>query len=353
MAGTGQRCSAPSAVCGDGGAATAAALQGPYGVWADPGGDLFIADGARGIREVLPNGRITTVNTGAPGSYDIVSVTGDATGSLYAATRQPDYLIHVDPTGKQPTTVVVGTGTSGYNGPSTGTQAQINQPASLSVDPYGNIVFADTKNNLIRAYVPSSQSVILLGGLITNNAPHGGSAGNGCYADQTSFQDPAAVTATRGALFVVADTGNAQMRTIGPTPLQDPACPPKTRKPPPHHPNNHFTVSHIRTHRNGEITFAVKVPGAGRIDTLATAWKDNLARIAVPLKPAPHRFVYGRGHTTVRRATTRRLTLKPNAHGRRLVHHHTYRPVLRLWVTYTPTGGRLRSIGFRGIHLPK
>src|SRR6202012_191267 len=99
----------------DGGPATAATLSGPDGVWVSPDGDLFIADGTRGIREVLPDGTITTVGP-TPGSYDIVGVTGDGTGDLYAATPNPDYLIRIHPAGTHPATILVGTGTSGYNG---------------------------------------------------------------------------------------------------------------------------------------------------------------------------------------------------------------------------------------------
>jgi hypothetical protein len=86
---------------------------------------------------------------------------------------------------------------------------------------------------------------------------------------------------------------------------------------------------------------------------LATAWNNNLARAAVLLHPAPHRFTYARSHTTARRATTLHLRVTPNARGKRLLHHHTYPIVLRLWVTFTPTRGHPHSIGFYGLHLPR
>ena len=117
-------------------------------------------------------------------------------------------------------------------------------------------------------------------------------------------------------------------------------------------PNSHFTVTHIKTHRNGSITFNVKVPGAGAIDVLETAWNDNLATAAVLLAPAPRRSVVARRHKRARRASTLHLRVPPNQRGKRLVRHHTYRVTLRLWVSYTPNGGRFRKQGFNGQHLP-
>src|SRR6185437_10255719 len=57
--------------------------------------------------------------------------------------------------------------------------------------------------------------------------------------------------------------------------------------------DNHFTVSRVTIRANGTISLFVKVPGAGRVDVLATAWKDNLARVA-SLQPALGSFVYAR-----------------------------------------------------------
>ena len=114
-----------------------------------------------------------------------------------------------------------------------------------------------------------------------------------------------------------------------------------------------FTVSQIRTHRDGMVSFAVKVPGSGAIDVLETAWKDNSARIAVLLQPAPRRFVYARDRKAAERAATVRFRVKPNRRGRKLVRHHRYRVTLRLWVSYTPTGAKFRKQAFYGLRLPK
>jgi hypothetical protein len=183
------------------------------------------------------------------------------------------------------------------------------------------------------------------------------------------------VTVTQGAILIVADTGNHRVRAVGPNPPPPPpqltspgsltppvvtpqpvatpplrgAAPPTRRRPP----NNHARTTRIRTHRDGTITFSVRVPGPGRVDVLATAWNDNLARAAIQLHPAPHRFVYARSHARARRATTLHLSVRPNKQGRRLVRHHGYRITLRLWVSYTPTAGRPRSRGFYGLHLPR
>jgi hypothetical protein len=117
-------------------------------------------------------------------------------------------------------------------------------------------------------------------------------------------------------------------------------------------PDNHFSVSHTMTHPDGAIGFAVKVPGPGRIDVLETAWNDNLEHTAVLLRPAMRRFVYARARTTSSTGGAVHLRVTPNARGGRLVGHHAYQVTLRLWVTYTPSGGHPRSIGFYGLHLP-
>jgi uncharacterized protein YjbI with pentapeptide repeats len=225
VAGTGATCSGGG--CGDGGAATSAQLAAANGVAIDTHGALLIADGTAGVRRVSGSGIITTL---APGTAtdDVVSVTQSDDGTVYAATRSPDQIIAINPTSGA-VTPVVGTGTSGYNGNSEnlggntflvpGTQVQVNQPTGLSVDLDGNVIFADTANHLIRAYVPSTTFVIDdLAGVVSNGAPIGGFNGDGGWADATELNAPLGVTATQGALLVVADSANLRVRQVGPSP---------------------------------------------------------------------------------------------------------------------------------------
>jgi hypothetical protein len=117
-------------------------------------------------------------------------------------------------------------------------------------------------------------------------------------------------------------------------------------------PSHHFTVSRITTEADGTINFSARVAGPGSLDVLATAWKNNRASAAVMLKPAAKRFVFARKHQRAARHGIVTVTVTPNSQGRLFVAHPRYRVVLRLWVSYTPDGGRYRTIGFLGLHLP-
>lgn len=95
---------------GDGGAATSAALLGPYSVAVDTLGNLFIADTYNNcIRKVDSTGIITTV----------AGMCGASKGAF-----------------------------SGDGGPATG--AQLNRPYGVAVDGAGNLYIADTHNDRIR-----------------------------------------------------------------------------------------------------------------------------------------------------------------------------------------------------------
>ena len=222
VAGDGEDCTT-AAGCGDGRAATRAALAGPYGIWIAPDGILYIADGSQGIRVVATDGKISSLDIGG---YDIRSVIGDVSGTLYAAASKPDYLIKIN-LATHAVTKVVGTGTSGYNGNATplgtllpGTSVQVNDPQGLALGPDSEIVFADTGNSLIRAYVPSSGHVIDdLAGLVVNGQPQTGSTDAGQWSDRTKLGHPRSVALSPDGLYVIADTDNRRILQFGPAPL--------------------------------------------------------------------------------------------------------------------------------------
>ena len=114
-----------------------------------------------------------------------------------------------------------------------------------------------------------------------------------------------------------------------------------------------FTVRHLRVHRHGTVEFDVAVPNAGQLDVLETAWDTNLAHTAILLRPAPRRFVFARAHKSARGGGMLQFRVSPNARGKLLVHDHSYGVTLRLWVTYTPAGGRYDKQGFYGLRLPE
>ncbi len=108
----------------------------------------------------------------------------------------------------------------------------------------------------------------------------------------------------------------------------------------------------LKPYSDGRFVVVARIPGSGRVDILVTAWNDNLAQPARLLKPTPGRFVFARAHAVAPSKMTLRLRVRPNARGRQLVKDHRYPVTLRLWVTYTPTHGLPRTIGYYGLHLP-
>jgi sugar lactone lactonase YvrE len=148
---------------GDGGAATSAKLNVPTGLVLDSAGNLYIADANNNrIRKVNTSGTITTVaGTGTMGfSGDGGAATSarlnypfgialDSTGNLYIADRENDRVRKVDTSGI--ITTVAGGGTwpnLGDGGPAT--SALLKYPEGVLLDRDGNLYIADYGNGRIR-----------------------------------------------------------------------------------------------------------------------------------------------------------------------------------------------------------
>ncbi|HJT88176.1 MAG TPA: NHL repeat-containing protein, partial [Bryobacteraceae bacterium] len=151
---------------GDGGPATQAALNGPFGVAVDAGGNLYIADtNNSAIREVTPDGTIQTIaGTGLAGysgdggpaanaqMINPKAIAVDGSGNLYVADST-NRIRKFQPGGT--ITTIAGNGTLGYSGDGgPATAAQISAPSALSIDGAGDVFVVDSGNNAVRVLKP-------------------------------------------------------------------------------------------------------------------------------------------------------------------------------------------------------
>jgi sugar lactone lactonase YvrE len=155
----------PTGDTGDGGPAVNASLYYPFAVTLDAAGDLYTT-GFQRVRKVGLNGLITTVagtnadgfaGDGGPATNALFDgpfgVACDARGKVYVADRSNNRIRMVDTNGL--ITTVAGDGPSPGNGGYSGdggaaTNAGLNLPYGLAVDAVGNLYLADAGNNRIR-----------------------------------------------------------------------------------------------------------------------------------------------------------------------------------------------------------
>ena len=162
---------------GDGGPATAAKLNLPYGLAVDYTGNLYIADlGNQRVRRVSPDGTITTIagdGRKASSPDGILAAQAsllsprnlavDDAGTLYISEFEGHRVRRIGADGKVAT--AAGTGQAGYRGDGgVATGALISYPAGLALDRSGALYIADSGNNRIRKLYANGTIGTVLGG---------------------------------------------------------------------------------------------------------------------------------------------------------------------------------------------
>jgi len=210
---------------GDGGPATSAKLNTPVDVAVDGAGNLFIADYNNGrIRKVDTNDIITTVagnggrgfsGDGGPATSASLNlpygVAVDGAGNLFIADSSNHRLRKVDTNGI--ITTVAGNGTAGFSGDGgPATSAKLNEPDSIVVDGAGNLFFVDYSNQRIRK--------VGANGVITTVAGNGTAAfsGDGGPATSASLRNAEGVAVDSAGNLFIADQANSRIRRVGPLP---------------------------------------------------------------------------------------------------------------------------------------
>jgi sugar lactone lactonase YvrE len=208
---------------GDGGAATAAKINGPFGVAVDGAGNVFVSDSRNNrIRKVDASGIITTIaGTGTPGfSGDggiataaqldsPATIAIDLSGNLYIADGGTDYprVRMINAAGI--ITTIAGDGSWGFNGDSiSATAAQLTAIAGVAVDNSGNLYIADYNVSRIRKVNTS--------GIITTIAGTAmyGFSGDGGPSTAAQIFFPSGVAVDNSGNVYISDEGNHRIRKI-------------------------------------------------------------------------------------------------------------------------------------------
>jgi Bacterial Ig domain/Secretion system C-terminal sorting domain len=211
-----------SGFSGDGGQATAAKISYPQNVALDRFNNLYISDYNHVIRKVNSAGVITTIagTSGIPGylgdggpataaqlNYPY-GMAFDTSGNMYFADNWNNVIRRISTTGV--ITTVAGTGTAGYSGDAgAATSATLNRPTDVAIDKYGNLYIADQVNNVVRK-VNAQGTISTFAGNHT-----AGYIGDGGLAIAAELNVPADVTVDTSGKLYIADNGNFVVRKIG------------------------------------------------------------------------------------------------------------------------------------------
>jgi len=205
---------------GDGGPATAARLDGPQGTAIAADGALLIADTQNDvIRRVAPGGTISTIAGNGRGFFgdggpavdaDLdrpTDVAVQADGGILIADTGNNRIRRIAPNGIISTVAGSAPGLAGDGGPAAA--ALLNAPHGLTPLAGGGYLVADTGNARIRS--------VSAGGVISTVAGTSrGFGGDGGPATAAQLDDPHSVSLPAGGGMLIADTANGRIRRVAP-----------------------------------------------------------------------------------------------------------------------------------------
>jgi len=211
---------------GDGGPATAATFNDPFGVCLDKYGNVYVAEGDNHvIRKISTAGIVSTVaGNGTPG------YTGDGGQATNARLRTP-FAVRVDTGGNifiadldnkvirkvnklGIITTIAGNGTAGFSGDGgPATAAQLDNPSDIAIDSSGNIYITDYTNNVIRM-IDKKDTIHTVIGSPTGGIPYDGDGGP---ATAAHLWGPIGMAFDSSWNLLIADTKNNRIRKVTPT----------------------------------------------------------------------------------------------------------------------------------------
>ncbi|MEP7336415.1 MAG: hypothetical protein ABI977_01505, partial [Acidobacteriota bacterium] len=208
---------------GDGGPATEASLDFPYGLALDKDGNIYFADfGNNRVRKItVADGKISTVAGNGDAAFNgddkpateaslnsPLNVTFDKDGNLIITDNLNYRIRRVSADGKIST--IVGTGVSGFTGDGgVATAARVAQPGGAIYDAAGNLYFVDRGNNRVRKVAAGTNIITTIAGSGT-----AGFNGDGLAALASRLNFPNSVALDAAGNVYIGDRENLRVRRI-------------------------------------------------------------------------------------------------------------------------------------------